>query len=272
MSTVASLSSVRRVTNLFAVLSIACVTLAGAQAPAAKGPRDGSELFGPIPKPLPADPKTLPRTSDGKPDFTGVWLAGTGGGGGYGGGPPPPLTPPYAAKMKEFADAAKAGHPFADSVSRCEGFGMPRVMSVGYIEFISKPKDQLTIITEILHEVRRVYLDGRPHPSDLDLTFDGHSIGHWEGDTLVIDTVRIRANGMSMMASHSDKLHVVERITMPNRDGMIDEMTLEDPEALTHPIKEEHYYKRQPRLQEIEEYICTNQRNAPDEKGFQTAE
>jgi hypothetical protein len=255
--------------GLFAAL-VATAALANAATPPAAEPK-GSDLFKPVPRPEPGDPKSLPRTKEGKPDFTGVWLAGVGAGELRPGPTKVPLNPTYMARYQKWMAANAEGRPFADSVSRCEAFGMPRVMSIGYIEFIQQPK-QLTIITEVLHEARRVYMDGRPHPTEFDPSFDGHSIGHWEGDTLVIDTVGLKENNIDGLAWHSDKAHIVERITMPNPNGIIDEITLTDPGALTAPYKTERFFKREPSSMEIEEYICTNQRNPPDAEGRQTAE
>lgn len=220
-----------------------------------------------VPRPKPADPKTFPRLND-KPDLTGIWSTGirafqsltdreiN-----------PPLTADYVAKRKEWRAASEAGKPFADTVSRCEAFGMARVMTMSPLEFISS-KNQLTIISQDLHEVRRVYLDGRPHPKDAEPTYSGHSTGHWEGNTLVIDTVGIIATNLSLDGIWlSDKAHIVERLNMVNPDGLINEMTITDPEALTKPWVTYHYYVRMPKGTEMEEYICTNNRQTEGPNG-----
>ena len=227
-------------------------------------------------RPPDADPKTFPRTSDGKPDLTGIWWAGAKSFLGWNAKKTPvPLTPAYAAKRKQWEDSAAAGKPYADSGSLCIADGVPRLMGTGNFEFIVTPGKQVTIIGG-MREVRRVYLDGRPQPKDLqdwELDYDGHSVGRWEGDTLVIDTIGIRANAIDPDGVWlSDHLHIVERITMNNPNGLTNEFTLTDPVALTHPWKVVQYYIRQPKTAEMENVFCTKNRNGVDANGFMTAE
>ncbi len=91
------------------------------------------------------------------------------------------------------------------------------------------------------HSFRVIYMDGREHPSldDYDPSYFGHSVGHWEGDTLVVDSVHFnerfwfarRPTGMV----HTDALHLVERISRPNHDTLHYEVTIDDPKAYTRP-------------------------------------
>jgi hypothetical protein len=181
-----------------------------------------------------------------------------------------PLTPAMQAKRKHWDDETAAGRPPSDTVSRCEAFGMPRVMGMIPLEFIATPR-QFTVISELFHEVRRIYLDGRPHPRDFENSFAGHSTGVWEGDTLVVDTVGLvdSDGGNSWL---SNQAHIIERIRMVNPDAIVNEITVRDPVALTGEWKFSRTYARNPPGTEIVEYVCTNNRNAPGPGGVQLAE
>ena len=106
---------------------------------------------------------------------------------------PPPWNEKAAAKIKRQADEQKAGRPdnfFID----CLPEGMPSWMLITHnaMEFAFTPGNIYMLGESDGNRLRRIYTDGRPHPDDPDLTFHGHSIGHWEGDTLVVDTVGIK--------------------------------------------------------------------------------
>lgn len=204
-------------------------------------------------------------------DLSGIWVAAFG----VGGSDPTqsvPFSSEYRQKSLHWRAALDSGHPLADSVVRCEAFGMPYVMSFGpYLEFLQSPR-QLTIITEALHEVRRIYLDGRPHPADFDSGFDGHSIGKWKGNTLLVDTVGIKANNSGAGLFNSDELRVSEQLMRTGRDSLRDVLTLNDPIALTQPWSFTVTYTRADPKTEMSEYVCTNNRNGPDAAGETTAQ
>ena len=146
---------------------------------------------------------------------------------------------------------------------------MPTIMSQPYdIEFLFTP-GRVTILQEAYMQVRRVFTDGRGHPADLDPTFNGHSIGHWEGDTLVIDTAGLGHKtplGFNRL-DHGPNLHVVERIHLIAPDGLVDEMTLTDPDVLAKPWHVVRSYTRHRDLDQLE-YICEeNNRNQIDATG-----
>jgi hypothetical protein len=167
-----------------------------------------------------------------------------------------PLTPEYAAILKKWRDAADSGKPIADSTARCEAFGMPRVMSFGLFELLQTP-GRVTMITEILHEVRRIYTDGRKVPPDFDPGYEGYSTGHWEKNTLVVRTVGLTPNALDQYGiPHSDRLEVTERIQLLDKDTLRDRVTLIDPKAYTKPWTVDRLYKRAPPNTEILEYIC----------------
>lgn len=244
-----------------AALAFATSTMALAQAaePETKSLAAGesSSEMGPRAPATPGDPATFPRLANGKPDFTGVWDAGVKGLVNFEDTDLDiPLTSEYMAVHKKRVKAINDGNPPSDYVSTCQAFGMPRVMSFFTIEFIARP-EQLWVATEILHEIRRIYLDGKPH-GELQLkSFDGVSTGHWEGDELVVETNKLKAGYMSMFGMpHSDQMTINERIRMVNRDAIENTMTITDPVALSKPWTIIQRYNRRPAGYEIAEYNC----------------
>ncbi|MEP7313987.1 MAG: hypothetical protein ABI859_15505, partial [Pseudomonadota bacterium] len=121
-------------------------------------------------------------------------------------------------------------------------------------------KGQVTIIAEWSSQVRRIFTDGRPHPpeDEVEITFNGHSIGRWEGQTLVVDTIGIRGD-TSFDASplqHSDAMRVSERIRLTDPKLLEAVITVTDPKAFTKPwVVTRHYKRGGPELQ-IMEYVC----------------
>jgi hypothetical protein len=167
-----------------------------------------------------------------------------------------PLTPAYAKKLKAWRAAADSGHPIADSVARCEAFGMPRIMSFGLMELLQTP-GRVTMITEILHEVRRIYTDDRKVPDDYDASYDGFSSGHWQEGVLFVHTTGLKANTLDQYGiPHSDRLVVDERIELVGPDRLRDRITLIDPLAYTKHWTVDRFYNRAAKGLEIGEYIC----------------
>jgi hypothetical protein len=207
------------------------------------------------------------------PDFTGVWEAPTvgrggaaGGAGARAGGPPPvpQLTPAYAARKREL-DAKNTDDTEA---ANCLPTGMPAIMGHPYpYEFLTTP-GKVTIVAEAYMQVRHIYTDGRPLPADPDPTFNGTSIGRWEGDTLVVESI-----GFSPLVTiarntpHSGRMRIVERFRLTAPDTMTVQTTVTDPEALTAPWTTTRTWARQ-RAWTIREYICEeNNRNFIDSSG-----
>jgi hypothetical protein len=183
----------------------------------------------------------------------------------------PPFTPAYAEKYRRTVQAARDGHPVSDPTSRCLPPGMPRIMTMTYpMEILMNPR-QVTIIAEWSSQVRRVFTDGRGHPApdDLDPTFNGHSIGHWEGRgktaVLAIDTVGIRGDtGFDATGiEHSDQIHVTERMRQTAPDLLEDEVTVIDPKAFVHPWVVTKTYRRGGKDLQIMEYICEENNRDP---------
>jgi len=231
------------------------------------------------------------------PDFTGVWeagrppgqaaaagqagnaqgaaprgqgapaqgAAGRAGGGRAGGAPAgPQLTPAYAAKRQELASRGAEDNETAN----CLPPGMPGIMGQPYpMEFLLTP-GKVTIVIEAYTQVRHIYTDGRPLPSDPDPKFFGTSVGKWEGDTLVAETVGFSPlTQLAANTPHSDKMRITERFRLTAPDVMTVDTTVNDPEALTAPWTSSRTLIRH-RDWTISEYICEeNNRNYVDAAG-----
>ena len=169
----------------------------------------------------------------------------------------PPLTAKYAA-MRDANGAANGGQGPPGGVKtnavHCLVSGMPGMMSQPFsFEFLYTP-GRVTIINDG-REVRRIYTDGRSHAKDADPTFEGDSIGHWEGNTLVVDTV-----GMVTQANlfvglwDTEQTHVKERIHQINATTMEDDLTVSDPAIFTKPWSYKRTYAKNPFG--MTEYVC----------------
>jgi hypothetical protein len=176
----------------------------------------------------------------------------------------PPLTPEYQARYQHGIDSMKAGKPANDPTAACVPQGMPRFMNMVYPMEIFQRPGQVALFAEWQSQVRRIFTDGRPHPADMDLTYNGHSIGRWEGRELVVDTVGLR--GDMMLTQYglglSDALHITERFKQTDADTLAVTITLEDKKALAKPWTVTKTFKRAPKGFEIMEYVCQeNNRN-----------
>jgi hypothetical protein len=180
-----------------------------------------------------------------------------------------PLTPAWAAKVKHLeAHAAQD-----NAQANCLPYGMPTIMTMPYpYEFLLTP-GQVTIIGEEERMIRHIYTDGRPLPKDPDPTFWGTSVGHWEGDTLVVETVGFSpqtlmestppVTGHDVVAvPHSSKMKIIERFRLLDANTMQIKTTIIDPVALTRPYTTTRMMTRYPNWT-IDEYICQqNNRNS----------
>ncbi len=164
----------------------------------------------------------------------------------------PQLTPEYAAKR----DALRAQAREDNETANCLPPGMPGIMNQPYpMEFLLTP-GKMTIVIEAYTQVRHIYTDGRKLPEDPDEKFFGTSIGHWEGDTLVVETVGF--SPLTQIAAgipHSDNMKILERFRLTDPDTMSIETTITDPKALTAPYTSSRTLKRH-RNWTIAEYIC----------------
>jgi hypothetical protein len=170
-------------------------------------------------------------------DLTGTWLHG-GSEGGFRFAPPPgfKLTPQAQVIYDEAKKAQAEGKVYHDDIGQCWPSGLPILMTrVWPIAMIQLPT-VIYMVQELMNTMRFIYLDGRPH-TDPDLavpSFNGESIGHWENDTLVIDTRYFVAehHWLDQGIQTSDALHLVERVRMTNGGKTLEiETTASDPKT-----------------------------------------
>ena len=159
---------------------------------------------------------------------------------------PQPLTPAYQAKKEEQTRNRAEGRQIFTSDSRCIPAGMPRMMMNASFEVLVRP-DSLGIVTAGGGlQIRNIWLDGRKHTPEDDLfdSFSGESIGHWEGDTLVVDTIGLRPTNEILYGVQGHKLKVVERFRKTGPDTLEVVTTVSDPVVFTQPWVYTIDYKR----------------------------
>lgn len=185
-----------------------------------------------------------------------------------------PYNAEYQKIFQQRQASAAAGNPFEVAADRCLPAGLAASMTTGAypIEiYYQKGGSEILVLKENLGALYHVFLN-RPHKSADELypMFYGDSVGHWEGDVLVVDTVSLGATAaFDLIAPHSDALHVIQRFHRVSYDTLEDELTFDDPKALTHPAKGVAIYKLQPDW-ELGEYECTNERLTLDKSGMQS--
>ena len=165
-----------------------------------------------------------------------------------------PFTPEWQAKFdaakaaQTAAVAADPNHPPAPTYNNCAS--PPFIMNMAspaIFEWRITPEE--TTIVDTINGIRHIYTDGRSHPTADELwpTKAGDSIGHWEGDTLVVDTVAIKPDVLltpQILLKMSGELHFIERFRMVNADELDDQFTLQDSIALTKPFEITFVFKR----------------------------
>ena len=227
---------------------------------------------------------SIPRTPDGKPDISGVWdhpfaidMAKDGRGDACGAqmkgcsmkgpGGDLPMTP-WAAELFKNYDASKY-----DPTGHCNPMGYTRSMNAPVpTEIIQTPKE-IAFLHESMFAFHVVYLDGRKHPTEdeaRETTWYGHSVGHWEGDTLVVDTVGPFFESPRMLldtAGHpvSEKLHLIERFNRIDATHLGYEITVDDPKAFTKPWKNTRVWVLMPKGEEVMEYVCNENNKEVEE-------
>ena len=176
---------------------------------------------------------------------------------------PPPWNEKAAKQAEHMAAEEKAGRPPPIFVE-CLPEAMPSWMLVTHnaMEFLFTP-GRITILGESDgNRLRRIYTDGRGHPDDPDPTFHGHSIGHWEGDTLVVDTVGIRpqtyiAVSEAVGVPNNGDMHIIERIHLAAPDVLHDDLEVIAPHVLTKPWKTTRiFFRQRARKFDIVEGVC----------------
>lgn len=220
----------------------------------------------------PALAQQTPRATDYAevmqwPDWSGVWSPGASAAARTT-ATPPVLTPAAQAIMDEFEAAKARGENLQTQGANCVPSGMPGIMRLPYpIEFVYSP-GRVNILIETYSEIRRLYVDGRALPEDPDPAFNGHSVAHWDGDTLVVETIGI--NPMVSLVSGlnaTPSTRIDERITRVGPDTLVDEITITDPGLFAEPYRMTQSYTLQPEW-EMREYVCEeNNRDAADALG-----
>ena len=209
----------------------------------------------------------VPRTADGKPDLTGVWQPGSDRVGTWeeanqGVGvaepgqrrvrqaAPVPYQPWAAAKALESFNHRAADSPLARCIPQLDLGGTEG--SLYPWQFVQTPQ-LIVILIESRHIFRLIPLNAK-HPDDLDPSYLGDSVGHWEGDTLVVDTIGFKEilTGLNI---HSDARHVIERFTRVDYNTINYEATVEDPKALTKPWTIQSKIMLRPGTR-LQEYVC----------------
>jgi hypothetical protein len=152
--------------------------------------------------------------------------------------------------MAKLADDEKAGRPFL-VLHDCLPYGMPALMLINHnaMEILTTP-GRVTILGESDgNRLRRIWTDGRKHPDDPDITMFGHSIGHWEGQALVVDTVAIAPQAYLAISEAvgvpgDGEMHVVEHIHLTGPNTLADDLEITDPKILTKPWKTTRLWQR----------------------------
>jgi len=217
-----------------------------------------------------------PRAFAALPDWTGIWMR-RGNLFDQSGGAPnagvnekardyPPYKPEWEAAYSKFFKEVVLADKFSDPLTVGYPGGMFRMMTPARgLQFVLRP-EQVWVIYE-RPDVRYIYTDGRPFPPDDELwpTFEGYSIGHWEGDTLVVQTKSIKG-GIPIDRSgtvFSDAASCLERLRKINDTTLEHDITIQDPIAFTGPWKMIHRYTKRdeqyPRMENVSS--LENQRN-----------
>lgn len=185
-------------------------------------------------------------------------------------GGPFPLKEPYAQAHADLqrrkAAADVAGTPIANPSTRCLPEGMPTIMEAIYPIQIAQTDGQVIVLAEFLTQTRRIWLDDAMPPADeISPSYNGHSVGHWEGDTLVIDTVGVRTDVAFYGIPHMADMRLTERIRKTAPDTLEDRVTIYDPTVFKEPYSFTLVYKKSD--YRIMEYICEDNQIIVDEEG-----
>jgi hypothetical protein len=224
---------------------------AASTSPAGSGGSSNPALAGAVPD------GPVPKLPDGTPDFSGVWV-GSGPIGDIGMGLLPGeeivLLPEAEALMK----SRMAGE---DPEARCLPTGVPRIAPYPWrlvqAPAYGKATHLFFLYEGNIHSFRQIFMDGREHPDDLEATWYGHSVGHWEGETLVIETVGFNDLFWFDFVGHphTTQLRTVERYTRPKVGELEVVTTVYDPGAYAKPFTVKFRHTLRPGW-ELMEYIC----------------
>jgi len=187
----------------------------------------------------------------------------------------PPWKPEIVPQIQRLIDEEKAGRPFL-VLSHCLPHGMPSWMLISHnaFEWLTTP-GRVTLLGEVDgNRMRRIYTDGRPHPEDPDLTLHGYSIGHWEGDVLVVDTTAIAPQAYIAISEavgipNDGDMHIVERLHLAQPNVLHDDLEITAPKVLTTTWKTTRIFRRYPdRHYEIIEGECEQEDLVPGKDAY----
>jgi hypothetical protein len=204
-------------------------------------------------------PGSVTPAATSAPDLSGVWIVRD-----FLVSINPKEDPPFqpwaqAAYKARLRDLAKSQADPDTPAEHCDTPpGLPRVMLWPLPWEIVQARDRVVMIYEYESLVRQIFTDGRKHPSDLDPTYMGHSIGRYEGDTLVVDTIGFNDKTWLDLAGHlphTEAFHLVERMRRTAHDTLEIDYTIDDPKAYTKPWIAQKIFKLKPDW-EIKEYVC----------------
>ena len=176
---------------------------------------------------------------------------------------PPPWKPAIAKQIAKMYADVRAGRPF-EIIDHCFPTGMPSWMLITHnaFEFVFTPGRVIILGEGDGNRLRRIYTDGRAHPADPDPSFHGHSIGHWEGGTLVVDTIGLvpqayLAVNEAVGVPNNGDMHIVERLHLQGPDTLYDDLDISASKLLAqswHTTRK--YYRQRAQKYEIVEGEC----------------
>jgi len=217
----------------------------------------------------------LPAAMAKPPDLSGVWIPDVKDQYRQEETNMPPWQPSKLPQIEHMIAEQDAGRPFL-VLDYCLPHGMPSWMLISHnaFELLVTP-GRITMLGEVDgNRSRRIYMDGRKHPDDPDLTMHGHSIGHWEGATLVVDTVGVFPQAYIAVSEavgipNNGDMHIVERIHLTKPDVLQDDLEITAPNVLTAPWKTSRIFHRYPkRHYEITEGECVQEDLLPGKDAF----
>jgi hypothetical protein len=238
------------VKSIVAGAFLICGWLAG-QTPSGAGNVNSFANINPLP---PEPPGPAPRLPDGTIDLSGLWR------------------PADVSLIEDISLGLKKGEtlplkPEAEKIKQarlstddpevnCLPTGVPRLAPYPW-RIVQSPGHIFLLFEGNIHSYRQIFMDGRKHPPDLDPTWYGHSVGRWDGDTLVVDTVGFNDKFWFDFVGHphTERLHTVERYTRRSLGTLLEEVTIDDPGAYTRPFTITSSHRLLPK-DELMEYIC----------------
>lgn len=170
----------------------------------------------------------------------------------------PPLKPEAEDLLEQRIAMAEEGRPFRSSLSQCLPGGVPQTsLGTPYPMQILETPGQVTMLIEMFNHYRVIYLDAT-HPEYIDPSYMGHSVGHWDGDTLVVDTVGLTEGTTidEVGMPHSENLHVIERYRRVDTDSLEVLITIDDPEVFTSTWETRAEFAAAPADMTLLEFIC----------------